>query len=194
MEDLLKDLEISDDDLRAALSDMKGYVDVTEADLKHIYVLALQHAKERVAFKMSVKDIMTKNVMSVTMNDDLDKVIRLLSENKISGIPVVDNENRPTGLISEADILSLAGMKKGHTFRDIMRHILGEPLPERKEGNRVQDIMSSPAITTGPDASVREVAKLLDERKIKRLPVVDSEGKLIGIVSRGDIVRAIGKK
>jgi CBS domain-containing membrane protein len=196
MDDLLKDLEISDDDLRAALSDInkKGYIDITEEDLKHVYLLALQHAKARLVFRILVKDIMTKDVITVHAHDDLEDVLRLLAENRISGIPVIDDENRPVGLISESDILSLIGMRKGHTFRDVMRHILGEPLPGRRGGNRPEDIMSSPVITTGPDENVSEVAKILDERKIKRLPVVDGEGKVIGIVSRGDIVRAIGKK
>ncbi len=52
--------------------------------------------------------------------------------------------------------------------------------------------MSSPAITTGPDADIREVALTLDEKRIKRLPVVDEKGKLIGVISRADIVRTIG--
>jgi len=196
MDDLLKDLEISDDDLRAALSDInkKGYIDITEEDLKHVYLLALQHAKARLVFRILVKDIMTKDVITVHAYDDLEDVLRLLADNRISGIPVIDDENRPVGLISESDILSRIGMRKGHTFKDVMRHILGEPLPGRRGGNRPEDIMSSPVITTGPDENVSEVAKILDERKIKRLPVVDGEGKVIGIVSRGDIVRAIGKK
>jgi len=196
MDDLLKDLEISDDDLRAALSDInkKGYIDITEEDLKHVYLLALQHAKARLVFRILVKDIMTKDVITVHAHDDLEDVLRLLADNRISGIPVIDDENRPVGLISESDILSRIGMRKGHTFKDVMRHILGEPLPGRRGGNRPEDIMSSPVITTGPDENVSEVAKILDERKIKRLPVVDGEGKVIGIVSRGDIVRAIGKK
>ncbi len=88
----------------------------------------------------------------------------------------------------------MTGMKHGHTFKDIVRHILGEPLPERKAGNKVGDVMTSPAITARPDADIKEVARVLDEKRIKRLPVVDDGNKLIGIISRADIVRATGKK
>lgn len=189
-----KDYEISDEDLRAALKEIKTYVDITEEDLKKIYSIALKHAKERLASKISVSDVMTKNVSAVKKDADIHEVSRLLSENRISGLPVVDNENHVIGIVTEADVLSMAGMKHGHTFKDIVRHILGEPLPERKAGNKVEDVMTSPAITTKPDGDIREVAKILDERRIKRLPVVDEGNKLIGIISRADIVRVTGKK
>ncbi len=109
-------------------------------------------------------------------------------------MPVIDESGRVIGVISEADILSSTGMKKGHTFRELLRHLLGEPLPLRKEGENVGEIMSVPAVTTGPDRDIREAAAVMEERRIKRLPVVDKDGKLVGIISRADMVRAIGKK
>ena len=184
----------SDDDLRAALKEMKAYMDVTEEDLKKIYEIALRHARERLVSRVLVKDVMTKNVITVKRDADLHEASRLLSEHRISGMPVVDDNNRVIGVVSEADILVLAGMNKKHTFKDILRSVLGEPVPSRTGGNRVEDVMSFPPITSKADDEVMEVAKILDERRIKRLPVVDNEGKLLGVVSRADIVRDIGKK
>ena len=184
----------SDDDLRAALKEMKAYMDVTEEDLKKIYEIALRHARERLVSRVLVKDVMTKNVTSVKRDADLHEASRLLSEHRISGMPVVDDNNRVIGVVSEADILVLAGMNKKHTFKDVLRTILGEPVPARTGGNRVEDVMSFPPITSRAEDEVMEVAKILDERRIKRLPVVDNEGKLLGIVSRADIVRDIGRK
>ena len=184
----------SDDDLRAALKEMKAYMDVTEEDLKKIYEIALRHARERIVSRILVKDIMMKTVVSIKRNADLHEAARLLSENRISGMPVVDDNNRVIGVISEADVLMLAGMKREHTFKDILRNILGEPLPARSVGNKVEDVMSFPPITSKADDEVMEVARIFEERRIKRLPVVDNDGKLLGIVSRADIVRAIGKK
>jgi CBS-domain-containing membrane protein len=186
--------DISGEDLRSALREIKTYVDITEEDLKKIYEIALRHAKERLASKVLVRDVMTKDVIVVQKYDDINKAARILSENNISGLPVVDKENYVVGVISEADILLTAGMKRGHTFKDVLRHILGEPLPERKSGDLVGDIMTSPAITAKPDVEISEVARVLDEKRIKRLPVVDKENKLIGIVSRADIVRAMSNK
>jgi CBS-domain-containing membrane protein len=186
--------KVSEEDLRAALVEMKTYVDVTEEDLKKIFEIALRHAQERIATRVPVRDVMTSTVVTIKRDADLHEAARLLSENKISGMPVVDDNNRVIGVVSEADILILAGMKKEHTFKDILRNILGEPVPARKGGNKVKDVMGFPPITSKADDDIGEVAKILDDRRIKRLPVVDDEGKLIGIISRADIVKAIGKK
>lgn len=185
---------LSDEDLRAALKEMRSYVDVTEEDLKKIYEIALRHARERAALRIPVRLVMTTNVVTTSDNADLHEAARLLSEHRISGMPVVDDQNRVIGVISEADLLMLAGMQAGHTFRDILHRILREPVPSKKSGDKVQDVMSFPPITAKADDDVTEVAKVLDERRIKRLPVVDDEGKVIGVISRADIVRAIGKK
>lgn len=184
----------STEDLRSALREMGTYVDVTEEDLKKIYEVALRHAQERIASHTPVKEIMTRNVITVKRTADLHEAARVLSDSRISGMPVVDDENRVVGVISEADVLVLAGMAREHTFKDILRNMLGEPSPARKTGNKVGDVMSFPPITSKAGDEIGDVAKIFDERRIKRLPVVDDEGKLIGIVSRADIVRAIGRK
>jgi len=185
---------LSDEDLHAALREMKAYVDITEDDLKKIYEIALRHAQERVAFQLPVRAVMSKNVITITRDADLHEAARILSENRISGAPVVDDQGRVIGVISEADILTLAGMKREHTFKDILRNIMGEPIPARKSGNKVEDVMSFPPITAKADDDIGDVAKILDDRRIKRLPVVDDNGKLVGIIARADIVRAIGNK
>ncbi len=194
MDEMPRNCEITDKDLRAALKELKAYVDITEDDLMRIYAIALRHAEQRVARRISVRDVMTKNVIKITADADFNEATNLLSENRISGLPVVDEDNRVIGLITEADVLSMAGMRKGHAFKDIIRHILGEPLSGPKKSRRLRDVMTSPAITTGPDADIREVALTLDEKRIKRLPVVDDQGRLIGVISRADIVRVIGAK
>jgi len=106
----------------------------------------------------------------------------------------VDKENKVIGIITQADILSVVGMRKEHTFKDLLRHMLGEPLPERKIGDIVADIMASPAITIKPQANIAEVAQIMDERRIRRLPVVDDRNRLAGIISRADILRAVLRK
>jgi CBS-domain-containing membrane protein len=188
-----RECDLSAEDLRAALKEINTYVDITEEDLKTIYSIALRYAKERLADKVVVSGVMTKNAVAVKKYDDIHEAAKLLTENRISGLPVVDAAGIVIGVVTEADILSMAGIRGGHNFRDILRHILGDPLPERKAGHLVGDIMTSPAITTGPDADIREVARVLDEKRIKRLPVVDEKNKLLGVISRADIVRAIGK-
>ena len=118
-------------------------------------------------------------------------VAGILSEKNISGLPVVDKENKVIGIITQADILSMVGVRKEHTFKDLLKHMFGEPLPERKAGDIVGDIMASPAAAIKSDANIAEAAQMMDVRRIRRLPVVDDNNKLLGIISRADILKAV---
>jgi CBS domain-containing protein len=105
---------------------------------------------------------------------------------------VIDHEKRVVGVISSADI-SPEGKRRESTLSALARK-LGMAGPSKAGEGRVGDVMSAPPITTSPDADIKEVAAVLDMRRIKRLPVVDDQGKLAGIISRGDIIRAMAKK
>ncbi len=181
-----------EEDFRAALREVRGYLDITEDDLLKVYRIALRHARERMTFPVS--DVMTKHVVTAARDMDVHEAARLLSERRISGMPVVDDNQRVVGVISEADILFLAGISTEHRLRDILKRLRGEPHHQRRAGEKVEDVMSTPPITALPTDEVRRVAAVLDERRIKRLPVVDENGRLVGIISRGDIVRALAKR
>ncbi len=190
----MQEIELESEDLQAALNELRQYVDVTEDDLKKIYTLALKHAKEKLARRIPVHDVMTEEVITVKKNADVIEAARILSENRISGLPVVDGEKHLIGIVTEADILYSAGLKKSHDFRDILMQVLGEPHPKMRDGSKVEEIMTAQVITTSPYTDIKEVARILDEKRIKRLPVVDENNKLIGIISRANIVRYLGKK
>lgn len=136
---------------------------------------------------MLVKDVMTVPAVTVRTDTALKEVALLLTEKRISGLPVVDAVGRLAGVVSEADILLVER---------------GEPAPEaglfasrrrrgrtRSETKTAGDAMTSPAVTIGPDRSLTEAARVMIEAGVNRLPVV-VEGKLLGIVTRADIVRA----
>ena len=186
-------VEIAEEDLREAMRDLGTYVDISVEDLRTLCASAVRHARIRIASEVPVKDIMTRDVVTVAKDADIHEVSSLLAERKISGMPVVDDQRVVIGVITEADVLSMSGVKKGHTIREIIGHLLGEPLPGKDKG-AVRDFMSVPPITVHPDADVREAAAILDKRKIKRLPVVDKEGCLLGIISRADIVKAMAQR
>jgi len=183
-------VEITEGDLENALRDLGTYVDISIEDLKILCESAVRHARIRLASYVPVRDVMTREVITVDRDANLGDVSRLLSEKEISGVPVIDDRRKVLGVITEADVLSMSGVRKGHTIREIIGHLLGEPLPGPSDG-KVGDFMSSPPFIVRPDADVREAAAILDKRRIKRLPVVDEEGRLVGIISRGDIVKAM---
>lgn len=147
-----------------------------------------------IGLDMLVQDVMSKDIISVQKYESILHVADILSERNISGLPVVDKANKVIGIITQADILSIVGIRKEHTFKDLLKHMLGEPLPENKLGDIVADIMASPAVTIRPTANIAEAAQVLDEKRIRRLPVVDENNVLIGLISRADILKAVIKK
>ncbi len=186
--------EICDEDVAAAVKELKLNLTLSADDLQKIYSVACRHAQARFASAMRVRDAMTRDVLSVSKYDDIGNAVRLLAEKNISGLPVIDRENRVVGIVSEADVVSMVGSRRAHTFKEILRSIVGHPLPERKIGHLVGDIMTSPAVTVYPDAEISEAVRLMDSQRIRRLPVVDKDQRLVGLISRSDIVKAMGRK
>lgn len=143
---------------------------------------------------MFVRDVMTKNVISISKFESVMQVANTLTEKNISGLPVVDKENKVLGIITQADILSMVGVSREHTFKDLLKYMLGERLPERRMGDHVGDVMTSPALTIRPDANIAEAVRMMDEKRIRRLTVVDEKNTLIGILTRADILKAVINK
>lgn len=185
-------ITLTDDDFREALREFGSYVDITEEDLKKLYEIAVKIAKERCAHSWLAREIMSQKVIKVKQDTDAYEAGRLLIKNNISGMPVVDDEDYVVGMISNADLLSLAGIPRGHIFNDtVMKYILNTPSPRHRTGKKVEDIMITSVITVTADTTAKKIAAILDKKRIKRVPVIDSENKIIGIVSRGDIIRVI---
>jgi CBS domain-containing protein len=152
------------------------------------------HMRSTIGFDMLVKDVMTTDVITVQKFESVLAVADILASRNISGIPVVDKQGKVTGIITQADILSVVGIRKDRTFKDLLKHMLGEPLLERKMGDIVGDVMTAPVHTTTPETNIAMVVLIMDEKKIRRLPVVDEKKRLVGIISRADILKAILRK
>lgn len=144
---------------------------------------------------MLIKDIMTSNVMTVREDDTVEKCANLLSTHHLSGLPVVDENNYVTGIITEGDLIRRASRIKGPAFLELLGGIIYLEDPnkflddvKRSMSHTVKNVMSDDVTTVRPDVEVEAAATLLVRKKIKRLPVVDEQEKLIGIVSRKDIM------
>lgn len=123
---------------------------------------------------MIASDIMTRKVITIHPETSVQEAAQLLDQYRISGLPVIDARDSLIGIITEADII---GKVNRYGLLD-------------QDGLRVADIMSREVITVDEDTPVGDIATLLTERKIKRVPVV-RQGRVVGIVSRGDIVHAV---
>jgi CBS domain-containing protein len=136
---------------------------------------------------MKVADAMSPDVITVAPQTPLKDAAALLARHRISGLPVVEDE-QVVGVVSEADIVARStGTRESRSF-------LGELFRsrQREEGiaaTHVREAMSSPAITIAPGRPVAEAARVMVDRRVNRLPVVD-DSRLVGIVTRADLVRA----
>ena len=146
---------------------------------------------------VKVRDVMTRMVATLRPEDSLHEAARRLALNGISGAPVVQ-DGKPIGMISEADlvraVLPHAHVVRGRpTLFDAMELALtGKPRHVAKPAT-VEDVMTKPVVKTSPDASVWRAAEMMGLTNVKRLPVVDDDGSLVGIVSRTDLIRAMAK-
>jgi CBS domain-containing protein len=141
-------------------------------------------------FHSTVRDVMTTDVVTVDRITPYKEIARLLTEHRISAVPVLVMGRRVAGVVSEDDLLTARDgaarqAQTGKTGHLPWPHHQGKQHPKLTAG----EMMSSPAITIHPDAPIPRAARLLHDRHIKRLPVVNPGGKLIGIVSRRDLLR-----
>lgn len=145
---------------------------------------------------------MSRDVATVLISDTLDLVVARMRSLRISGVPVLDPHGKLAGVVSEIDVArSLApvkGVESLPAFLEVflrVRHDEGNDpfqlIHDRLRHLRVGSCMSSPAITVEPTTTLGEAARLLGEQEINRLPVTDPEGKLLGILTRGDLVHAV---
>lgn len=135
------------------------------------------------------RDIMSRAVQSITPATPVETVRRMMSASGISGFPVVDEQNRVLGVVSESDIILYEIHSQPHLVAKLKQVILPRAGENHDPGGTAADIMSSPAISARDDAPLRELSQELLEKKIKRIIIVDSEQHPVGIVSRIDIVK-----
>jgi CBS-domain-containing membrane protein len=144
------------------------------------------------------RDIMNETVIACLPDTRLEDAVRTLAEHEISGMPVVDTARRVVGIVSEndlllADHLEPPRMKTALFGFYILRQSVMDRMAELR-GLRVEDVMTTRVVSFGPDTPVDEIARTLHDKKINRVPIVDADGKLMGILSRADIIRALAER
>lgn len=145
---------------------------------------------------MKVKDIMTRDVVTVTEEDTVERAANILNEKGLTGLPVVDDNNLVKGIITEGDLMRRISKIDGPSYIEILGGIF--PLESKSDfadrlkksmGYMVKDMMSEEVITITEEDSLENAATLMVKEKVKRLPVVDEIGRLLGIISRRDVMK-----
>jgi CBS domain-containing protein len=139
-------------------------------------------------------DVMVRDVITVKPEDDIAHAVKLLLENDVSALPVVEDDGKVVGVLSEADLIHREeiGTDKHHPWwlEAVMpaSKLAGEFA--KSHGHRVDEVMTLDPVTASEDATLGEIATLLEHHRIKRLPIV-RDGKLVGIVSRSNLIQAL---
>jgi CBS domain-containing protein len=129
-----------------------------------------------------VRDVMTASVVTVGPITPYKEIVRLLAGHKISGMPVVTMDRHVAGVVAEGDLVAAQSKPPA------ARRWWPTSWPQRHRANTAEELMTSPAITVQADATVAAAARLMSAHHVRRLPVVDSSGVLLGIVSRRDLL------
>lgn len=147
--------------------------------------------------ELTVRDIMQTDVVTVGPDMTVRELATVLADNKISGVPVVDDRGRVVGMVSEADvILQDADFHFPYYIQFLEGVIYLQSMAKFEErfrkafGTKVSEVMSTEVVGISPEASVHDAATRMTDRRVNRLPVLEG-GRLVGIVTRGDIVQAI---
>ncbi|WP_327418521.1 CBS domain-containing protein [Streptomyces sp. NBC_01233] len=136
------------------------------------------------ASRYTVSDVMTHTAVAIGREASYKEIVELMDQWKVSAVPVLEGEGRVVGVVSEADLLP-----KEEFRQDDPR--LPDQLEEASKAGGVlaEELMSSPAVTVHPDATLAEAAQIMARKHVKRLPVVNGVGMLEGVVSRSDLLK-----
>jgi len=134
----------------------------------------------------TVRDVMTARVVAVREDATFKEMADMLGTCRVSAFPVIDSAGKVIGVVSEADLLARLARQDGHPgWLDGLTHPRDHDRPAAVIAG---ELMTSPPVTIGPDQPVQEAAKLMYDRRVKRLPVINTLGRLIGIISRADVL------
>jgi CBS domain-containing protein len=139
----------------------------------------------------TVRDVMSTHVVAARESATYKELAAMLHDQRVSAFPVIDKDNKVIGIVSETDLLAKEALEG--TVPGTMRL-----MPHQRERSRVDavtaaDLMTRPAVTIGPDEPVSHAARLMYNKRVKRLPVISDDGTLIGIVSRSDVLTVYSK-
>ena len=185
-------IDISEADVIAAMKKIQGYIDISPGDFREVFQVAYTHALQRIKNSLTAQDIMATPVHCVGLDMDVIQAATFLADKRFSGAPVIDAAGKIVGVLSEKDLLAKMGLGQPASFMQIVAHCLHTSgcMATSLRNHAVQEIMTAPAITAGPETTMGAISALLVDKRINRLPIVDPEGRPVGIVTRTDLVQS----
>lgn len=139
--------------------------------------------------RRTVADVMTRRVHIASPDTPFKLLVRLIEENRVSAVPIVDQAGRPVGIVSESDLLTKERRSELSHGKDVFHFGKRRELKAKADALIASELMTSPPITVKATLPLADAARLMQERNVRRLVVVDEQGRIAGIVSRSDILQ-----
>jgi len=190
----MKKSELQPQDFKHALQEIDSFIDVSLEDLMQIHHMAEKYAQLRQAEQLKVRDIMTTEVASVRPETPLRDAARMLLEMRISGLPVVDSNDRLAGIVTEADFLCAMGIPCHHPAHNLwqsLESMFRHQAVRSENPDKVADIMVTQIITLQADNTLHDVIEAMKHHHIKRVIITNDRQQLVGIVTRSNLVRVL---
>jgi len=149
----------------------------------------LSVAKSAPSRHRTVSDVMTTHVHVASPEAPFKVLVRLIDENKVSAIPIVDQQGIPIGIVSEADLVLKERRHELESARDFLHRQTLRHERAKADGTVASEIMTSPAITVAANTPLSEAARIMQKKNVRRLVVVDQRGHIAGIVSRSNLLQ-----
>jgi CBS domain-containing protein len=144
---------------------------------------------------MQARDVMVSPVITVERIATVRDVAKVLLEKRISAVPVVDNVGRVVGIVTESDLMHRAEAGTERPYSWWVHFLAGDATIAadyvKSHAAKVEDVMTPDVVTATPETPLHEIAALLEERQIKRVPIVNKDGSLVGIVSRANLIQVV---
>jgi CBS domain-containing protein len=144
---------------------------------------------------MQARDVMVSPVITAMKSATVREVAKILLEKRISAIPVVDNAGKLVGIVTESDLMRRAEAGTEHPYSWWVHFLAGDATIAadyvKSHATRVEDVMTSDVVTATPEMPLHEIASLFEEHRIKRVPIIDKVGSLVGIVSRANLIQVV---
>lgn len=182
-------------DFQQALQSMDTYIDITVDDLMALTQRAEQFASRRATEAVAVAQVMTRPARTVHPHTSLTEAAHLMVSERISGLPVVDDDNRLVGIITEADFLRALGVPAHHPHHNLWQTLesLFSHLAHHGELEAPDDAVTAHMIKTvvcvHPEQHLQDVIEVMKHNRVKRLVVCDHDRRVVGMVTRSDLVR-----
>jgi CBS domain-containing membrane protein len=188
---IIDPIPFSDEDILEGMQALPGYIDITVNDFKELYRTIYALARDRLQQRVTAGAIMHSPAHCLEAGTALMDAVSYLSKHNISGVPVVDEAKRIVGMLSEKDILHCLGIKNLTKSIQLMANTAAAlpAIPASRKNMPIQEIMVQPALTVFEQSPLHDILELFRTHDINRIPVVDEAGRVVGIITRSDMLR-----